>query len=582
MRSAHPEERRHRLDEATQPWQPRTLWQLLDHAADRFGDAPFIVTDNRTYTYADVREWSARLAAGLVNLGVRTGEHVALVMANHPEFVALKFAIARAGAVTVPVNFLLRERELAYVLRQSDAVALITMSSFRDHDYIAIADSIMPGWETDGGGETVPTLRNVVVFGDPPAGRAWCTVADLEDLGVGSAATAMESLEHIDGRSDPGWFSDILYTSGTTGTPKGTLLTHDMVVRTGYAAAYSRALAPGHRVVFALPMYHVFGYIECLLAVMWVGGAVVPRPVFDPVDVLTAVGTHGADEIACVPTMTLALLDAARVGTYDLSTLRIVYSSGTAAPETIHAQIREVLGPDELVAGYGQTETTAAMTSTRPEESDDYLRTTNGRFRPAGAAGDPALGGVLAVYKTVDVVTGEDLPSGTTGHLVVKGPAVTSGYYNKPEETASAFDDNGWFRTGDLGMIDADGCLSLSGRLKETYRCGGEMVMPREIELLLMEHPAVADAHVAGIPDPRMGEVGCAFVVLRSEMATTPTAEALIELCRSQLARFKVPRHVLFVEATQLPRTVTGRVQKFALVEAALATLGASKSAPAQ
>ncbi len=565
MQTTHPELRRQRLDGAHSPWQPRTLWQHLDHAATHHSASPLIITDDRTWNYEEVRDWSCRLAAGLVEIGVRPGDHVALVMANHPEFIALKFAIARAGAVCVPVNFLLRERELAYVLAQSDAVALITMDRFRDHDYLQILETI--------GDKSIPALRNVVVLGESPQGRDWRTVADLEALGAAALNTpdGRASLAQINATVRVSDFSDILYTSGTTGTPKGALLTHDMVVRTSYASAYGRGIGDGHRVVFALPMYHVFGYIECLLAVMWAGGAVVPRSVFDPVDVLVAAGRHWVDEIACVPTMTLALLDAARsrvdAGAYDLSSVRIVYSSGTAAPETIHAEIRAVLGAKELVAGYGQTETTAAMTSTLPEASDHFLRTTNGQLRAAGAAGEPSLGGVLAVYKTVDVLTGVDLAPGLTGHLVVKGPAVTPGYYNKPEETAAAFDPNGWFRTGDLGRIDADGYLALSGRIKETYRCGGEMVMPREIELLLMEHPDVADAHVVGIPNARMGEVGCAFVVRRDHAAVT--AQALISLCRSELARFKVPLHVLFVDADQLPRTVTGRVQKFALIDLA-------------
>jgi fatty-acyl-CoA synthase len=297
---------------------------------------------------------------------------------------------------------------------------------------------------------------------------------------------------------------------------------------------------------------------------------VVPRAVFDPADLLSCVSRHQLDEVACVPTMTLGLLaEAQRAQTdgqpYDLATLRVVYSSGTVAPQTIHSEIRTLLGPDELVAGYGQTETTAAMTANVQELGDKHLQTTSGRFRPAGVAGDPVLGGFLALYKTIDPETGADLPAGERGELVVRGPAVTAGYYNKPDETVAAFNDDGWLRTGDIGVVSDEGDVVLSGRLKETYRCGGEMVMPAEVERILAECTGVAQAHVVGLPHPRMGEVGCAVIV--AETGEAPTAAVLVAHCTANLARFKVPAHVIFLDASELPVTVTGRVQKFRLVE---------------
>jgi fatty-acyl-CoA synthase len=566
MAVTHPTQRRDALDAAYTPWSGRTVAQLLDHAADRFDDLPFVITDEKTFTYREMQQWVRRLAGGLVALGITPGDHVAVVLANYPEFVALKFAIARVGAVSVPVNFLLRERELSYVLQQSHTVALITMDRFRGGEYIAILDSLMPGWEEHGGGDAFPRLRNVVVFSAADEGnraRKWRSFSDLE-----GKATA-ETMAEADARSaaaNPSTHSDILYTSGTTGSPKGVLLTHDMVVRAGYASAYGRGLSAGHRVAYSLPMYHVFGYIECLLAVSFVGGAVVPRLVFDPPDLLQSVSRHQVHEIACVPTMTIALLAEARANTYDLSTIQIMYSSGGPSAPSMVDEIREVFRPDEMVAGYGQTETTAAMTSTLPEDHDDALRYTNGRFRKAGAAGDPTIGGVLAVYKAVDVVTGADLPRGARGELVVRGPAVTAGYYDKPEETASAFDAHGWLRTGDIGIVGEDDSVVLVGRVKETYRCGGEMVMPKEVENVLMEHPGVGQAHVVGVAHPRMGEVGCA-VIVAADPTDPPVASELIARCQRELARFKVPAHVVFLEAHDLPLTVTGRVQKFRLVE---------------
>ncbi len=506
-----------------------------------------------------------------------------MVMANYPEFVATKFAISRVGAVCIPINFLLRERELAYVLNQSDAVALITMDSLRDADYLGMLDSMMPGWERLSGGSTphvgFPKLRNVVVF-SPNRAK---TQSELPQRGDSLAWLAARSTEELlaqvsqrEAVAHPSSFCDILYTSGTTGASKGVLLTHDMLVRTGYASAYGRGLEQGHRTVFSMPMYHVFGYIECLLAVSFVAGAVVPHVSFDPAAMLQAVAAFQVQEIVCIPTMTYALLETARKGSYDFSSMRIMYSSGGPQPPTIWDEIHEVFGAVEGAAGYGQTETTAAMTACMPELSENYLRHTNGTFRPAGIAGDPEIGGVLAIYKVIDPITGADLPNGERGELVVRGLAVTSGYYNKPEETAAAIDSNGWLHTGDLGIIDDENYLTLAGRLKETYRCGGEMVVPKEVEELLAEQPGVAQAHVVGIPHQRMGEVGCAFVVLdRSHpIDLQPSESRLIEACRTHLARFKVPAHVLFVTAEDLPLTVTGRVQKFKLVEMANRMVG--------
>lgn len=559
-------ERRARLDARYPTWMPMTLAQTLDATADAHPARPFVITDERTYTYAEIAGWSRRLASGIVALGIQPGEHVAVVMANYPEYVAAKFAIARAGAVCVPVNYLFRGAELGYVLRQSDARLLITMDSHRDLRHVDALDALAPGWETNGGGDALPDLRNVVVFSPTSDDRDDAmTLARLE--GLETAETRAE-VARREAHGDPASYSDILYTSGTTGSPKGVLLTHQHILRMAYSAAYHRALDDGRRLCFPLPMYHVFGYVECMVAVLFVGGAIVPRVVFDAEDMLTAVGRHQVNEIVAVPAVTIPLLTEAKRRAYDLSSVTTVFSSGGAAPASIWEDIRGVFGQVEITTAYGMTETTAATTCTLPEEDDERLRTTLGRRRDAGAAGDPELDGHLAVYKAVDVETGEEVPPGERGHLLVRGPVVTPGYYNKPEETEAAFTSNGWFRTGDIGSLDADGYLRLTGRLKESYRCGGEMVMPKEIESILEQHSEVFAAHVVGIKHPRMGEIGCAWVIAR-DAEHPPQADELIEHCTDRLARFKVPRHIIFTTAEELPVTATGRVQKFRLTELA-------------
>jgi fatty-acyl-CoA synthase len=310
--------------------------------------------------------------------------------------------------------------------------------------------------------------------------------------------------------------------------------------------------------------------VECLLAALFAGGAVCPQPVFDAAGVLRDIARYRIDELICVPSMTTEVLAAARDGEHDLSSLRTVFSSGAPHESGAWEEIRAVLGVDEIFTGYGQTETSASTTCTQPGDPLDRLRHTNGTLKPAGVAGDPALGGALAVYKAVHPETGEDLPTGTPGELVARGPIITSGYYRDPAATQALFTPDGWLRTGDLGRLDEHGYLVLTGRKKDCYRCGGELVTPGEVERVLAEHPGVRAAYVVGVPDARMGEIGCAWIV---PAAGRPRAEDLIGYCASRLARFKVPAAVLFTEAADIPATATGRVRKFLLTERAVQVL---------
>jgi fatty-acyl-CoA synthase len=563
-------ERRAALEARHPEWVPRTTAQLLDVVTVEHPDRPLVLGDERDHSYADIAAWSRRLAAGLVAVGVRPGDHVAVDMANGPEVVALKFAVARLGAISVSINFLLRHEELAYVLGQSGARVLITMDHFRGLDYLGALDHIAPGWETrdgDAGGEALPRLERVFVHGtDGPSTRG----RTLDDLVAVGADIGDDDIRARTAAADPFATSDLLYTSGTTGTAKGVMLAHDAVLRTGYSCAYTRAFDDGRRMLYALPIYHVFGYIEGLIAALFVAGAVAPHAAFDAERTLRDIARHRIDELICVPAMTAVVLATVRTGNYDLTSLRTMFSSGGAHPPHLWAEMSEVLEVEEIFTAYGQTETTASATCTRPGDPLERLIGTNGCLKQAGVAGDPELGGVLAVYKTVHPETGETLPVGEVGELVCRGPIITRGYHDKPEETAALFTADGWMRTGDLGRIDEQGYLVLTGRRKESYRCGGELVMPGEVERVLGEHPDVVAAHVVGIPHERMGEVGCAWVVPGPRR---PTPDELIAHCTPRLARFKVPAVVLFTDADALPMTVTGRVQKFVLVERALEQL---------
>ena len=550
-------------------WQSLTLDGLLAKNAQDYPDRDFVVSDQRTWTYAQMHAWSKKLASGLVNKGIKPGDHVALLMANYPEFVAIKFAIAMVGAVAVPINFLNKRDELGYVLKQSDAAMLITMDSFRSMPYWRYLDELIPGWQQQGGGDIFPKLKNVIVFETGEIKReTWfksCTLMD--SLGEGLTFPSVEF-------SVSSATCDIIYTSGTTGFPKGVMLTHDMLLRTAFGSAWARGFEDARRILFSLPLYHVYGYVEGLLACMFVGGAIIPQAKFDAKDTLVAIKKHQASDILLIPAMTLALIDEQKIHPQPLNSLRSVLSSGGRAPATIWQQILDFLHPQEITTGYGMTEVTASSTVTQPTDNQDRWLHTNGRLRDVGPAGDAALGNRLVIYRVVDPETGHELSCGQIGELQAKGPGVTSGYYNKSNETAAAFTSDGWLHTGDLGRIDKEDYICLVGRLKESYRCGGEQVMPGDAEDVLMSHPAVLQAHVVPVPDERLGEIGVAFVVLRDQAACL--IDDLLSMCSDRLARFKVPKHILFVSASDVPVTPSGRARKFLLSQMAVQKLGLS------
>ncbi|GAA4737152.1 AMP-binding protein [Actinomycetospora chibensis] len=560
MTSTDLEERRAALRERFATWTPMTLDARLEACATEFADRPFVITDDRTLTYAETAAWVAELADGLAALGVRSGDRVGLVMANYLEFVPLKFAIARAGAVAIPFNYLYRTEELHYVLEQSGCHVLVTMTGFASLDQLGMLDEIAPGWDT-GSQRALPELRDVVVLSTD--GRTRDGVRTVDDLAALGRAHPGGAGPDAGTRAQPDDLADILYTSGTTGSPKGVLITHDATQRTGYASALTRAFEDGRRILFSLPCYHMFGYVEGLMAAMMVGGAIIPQTAFDPGRYLAGVERHRATDILCVPTMTVALLEHPDVAMRDLSSLRAILSGAAPAPVWLWEKVRDGLGVSEIVTGYGMTEQGGAMTLSLPEDPLEVMSSTVGRVKIAGAAGIPERDGDLTEFRTIDVVTGEHLPDGEEGELIARGPTNMLGFWRKPEETALALGEDHWVRSGDLGIARADRYLELTGRSKELYKSGGELVMPKEVEEVLSRHPGVSQAYAVGVADDRWGEIGVAWVVAKPGVDVT--AEDLIELCRAELARFKVPKRVLFLAATELPTTPTGKVQKFRL-----------------
>src|ERR1700761_1933069 len=390
-----PGHRRERIEAALgHSWAPMALASRFDAVAAAHPDRPYVITDAHRYSYRDLREWSRQLARGLYGIGVRPGERVALVVDNRPEFVAVKLAVARLGAVAVPVNFSYRADELAVVLNSAQASVLISIDAAIGVDRLAVLDELVPGWERGATSDTLPHLRRVVLVSRDRRPEA----LDLPALAAlaGQATSLTETgLGRLEDAVDPESPCDIVFTLGTSGYPLGAVLTHDMVLRSAYGSAYHRAFGDGWRICFSLPLYHVFGYVEGLLAAMFAGGAVVPHAVFNPRTILSAVQEHQVSEVLLVPTMSVAVVDEAARHTYDLSSLESVFSAAAAAPVRLWQRIEKELAPRQVFTGYGQTEVSAATTLTRPGDPLELGAETVGRGELGGAGAPGGPGGRL-------------------------------------------------------------------------------------------------------------------------------------------------------------------------------------------
>lgn len=551
-----PATRRRKLEERVPVWPRHTLASHFEAASREFPQRPLLLLDDRVLTYADVWSQAQELARALLANGVKRREHVAVLMANVPEFVALRLAIATVGAVCVPLNSMLRRDELAYILDQSDAGWLFLHQSIGSARHADAVREILAD---------VPKELRLRVVCIPTEGAD--VDASFESWQAFTSRGGQASVEELDRRRAasryPDEVADIVYTSGTTGQPKGVLLTHDMLLRCAFSSALSRAFEDGRRIFTALPLYHVFGYVEGLLGCTYVGGGLVMAPAFTPRGALRLIQQHQASDMLCVPSMLVAMLNDPQRGAFDASSLNALMCAAAPTPVPVWEAAVEAFGLTELCTGYGGTEATAATVHTEIGDPIERVATRVGRIKPGGSSGLPEYGGANSQYKVVDPFTGEDLADGAVGELAVRGNFVTRGYYRKPAETAAAIDVDGWFHTGDLGRIDDDGYLEFQGRSNEMFKVSGENVAPKEVEEVVSQHPAVSQVYVVGISDAQTTEAGAAFVELKP--GASCERRDIIEWCQQRLARFKVPRRVWFLEAADWPMTGTGKIQKFKL-----------------
>ncbi len=549
-----------------------TIGDLLDSQTERFGDREALVhveTGTR-YTYREFKDECGRVARGLMALGIEKGQHVGIWATNYSEWVVAQFATAKIGAVLVTVNPAYRTHELEYVLKQSEADALILIGQFRTSDYVGMANEVIPELKDSAPGElrcsNLPRLRNVI-FIPPPSGHQ-AKVPDgmwsWEDVRRKSGEVNEADLAQRQGSCGPDDTINIQYTSGTTGNPKGAMLTHYNLVANGYYSGEGMKFTEEDRLCIPVPFYHCFGCVLGNLACVSHGSTmVIPSEYFEPLKTLEAVQQEKCTALHGVPTMFIAQLGQDRFDEFDLSSLRTGMMAGSPCPIEVMRQVVDQMGAREITIAYGQTEASPVITLTRTEDTLERRVSTVGTALPN------------VEIKLVDPETGEATPVGEQGELLTRSFMVMKGYYNLPEASAAAIDKDGWLHTGDLATVDDDGYYRITGRLKDMIIRGGENVYPREIEEFLYTHPKIADVQVIGVPDERFVEEVMAWVMLKP--GETADEDEIRDFCKGKIAHYKIPRYIKMT--TEFPMTVTGKVQKFRMREMAIEELGLHKAA---
>lgn len=489
----------------------------------------------RRWTYAQLHHDVRCLAVGLHRAGVRPGDRVGIWGPNSWEWVLTQYATAEIGAILVTINPAYRQHELTYVVKQAGLSTVIAAEATGTQDYPEMLTVAQ---------QEVPALRQCLIMGSPQWQQLLKTDGDDALLNALAAGFSPE---------DP---INIQYTSGTTGFPKGATLTHRNILNNGFFVGEVNRYSERDRICIPVPFYHCFAMVMGNLAALSHGAAVViPHPTFDAEATLQAVERERCTSLYGVPTMFIAMLSLPQLTDFDLSSLRTGIMAGSPCPEEIMRQVISTLNMEEVTICYGMTETSPVSTQTRPDDALELRVSTVGRVGPH------------VQVKVIDPVSGETLPVDTDGELCTSGYVVMAGYWENPEKTAEAIDDDGWMHTGDLGRMDAQGYVRVTGRIKDMVIRGGENIYPREIEEFLYTHPDILDAQVIGVPDETYGEELMAWIRVRSG-AEQMTAQRLREFCRAELARYKIPRYVVVVD--EFPTTVTGKVRKVAMREQAL------------
>ncbi len=539
------------------PWvHGRTVGAVLRTTAAAHPDRDAVVFPalGLRWSWSELDRRVDAVASGLIRLGVGPGDPVGIWSMNVPEWVVAQFAVGRIGSVLVNINPAYRLHELADALNVADVATLIVGAPFKSSDFVGMVETLCP--EVREGGEwrsaSLPRLRRLVTI-DGHSRPGWSHWSDLE---AGEIAPELRARE-LTAKSDDVY--NIQFTSGTTGLPKGAMLTHKNVLINAFYVGERLRYTPEDRVCVPVPFYHCFGCVlGTLVCAIYGSMIVVPAPSFDPGATLAAVAAERCTSLYGVPTMFVAELDHPDRPSFDVSSLRTGIMAGSPCPLPLMKAVRTTLGAEGMAIGYGLTEASPIITMTSPDDPVEVR---------VGTVGRPLEG---VEVRVVDPLTRRDVSPGEAGELWARGHGVMAGYYNNPEATRRAIDPDGWLATGDLSRARNDGNFKIVGRLKELIIRGGENVYPPEVEEFLHHHPSVAEVAIVGLPDPLYGEVIAAWVVPKP--GATLTANDIRSFCYGQIAHFKTPHYVEIVEA--LPRTVTGKVRKHILKEEGIARHG--------
>lgn len=494
------------------------------------------------WSYTELDAEIDRLARALLASGLAVGDRVALWAPNRYEWVLAQYATARIGVIMVCINPAYRTHELEFALNQSGSVMLLAAPEFKTSNYRQMWADVA---------EQCPEIREAIFFDDP----TWDALLErAEKVTSDEVKERSESLVN----TDP---INIQYTSGTTGLPKGATLTHRNILNNGYFVGEGCGYTEHDRVCIPVPFYHCFGMVMGNLGCTSHGSTmVIPNDAFEPVSVLEAVQDEKCTSLYGVPTMFIAELGVPEFESYDLSSLRTGIMAGSPCPVEVMKQVIERMNMDEVTIAYGMTETSPVSTQTGADDSIDQRVGSVGRVHPH------------VEIRVADPETGETVTRGESGEFQTRGYSVMEGYWNEEEKTAQAIDAEGWMHTGDLAVMDVDGYVNITGRIKDLIIRGGENISPREIEEFLYGHPDIIDVQVVGVPDEKFGEEVCAFIQARD--GASVDTDAVREFCQGKIAHYKVPRYVLSIE--DFPMTVTGKIQKYLLRDAAVEQLGLS------
>jgi fatty-acyl-CoA synthase len=542
-----------------------TIGGALDRAAECWGECDAVVACHQQlrYSYRALRNAADRAARALIALGVQRGDRVGIWSGNCAEWMITQYAAAKAGAILVNINPAYRVRELEYALRHSGVSVLITARGFRSTDYVEMLLGLVPELTATQAGhifaERLPSLRRVVYLGSDaqPGGIAWASFLELGNRIEAGELRKRETALQFD---DP---VNIQYTSGTTGSPKGATLSHHNILNNGYFVGEVLRYTEDDRICVPVPFYHCFGCVLANMAALTHGSAVViPGESFDPDATLRTIEAERCTSIYGVPTMFIAQMDHPRFGNVRLDTLRTGIMAGAPCPMDVMRQVIGRMHVPQITICYGMTETSPVSFQSQIDDPIERRVSTVGHVLPHLES------------KIVNPDTAATVPRGTGGELCTRGYAVMLGYWNDEDATAAAIDAAGWMHTGDLAVMNDDGTVAITGRLKDVIIRGGENVSPREIEEFLHTHEKVSDVQVIGVPDRKYGEEVCAWIRLHD--GVTATEEEFRDFCRGRIATFKIPRYIRFT--SEFPMTVTGKVQKFRMREMTVAELTAARA----